>query len=316
MHDDARDFVIRQYANLVAAGLDADAARARLREVLGAAAVEPLADHAAPAATSTPVDTGISARLVEAVRRMNGGVADAQAAILHAQSEAQLFALDWWRPIRTFLLYVGFLLALAVAIAALYVSWILPVFGQLDQAMHVHGGAAGWITADGAVRVFVPLVLMAIAIAALALRWRRVRVRMARLESLAGRSRRRGRAAAAFDVLRCLQCAAALKAAGAVDAQVMKAALEVAGWPSGEALQTGRYRPGQALDQALRLGTFDAELAWQLRLGTSMALSRLELSRDRSILFARVLFYVLIGVMVTVLYLPLFSVASMIGVHG
>jgi hypothetical protein len=41
----------------------------------------------------------------------------------------------------------------------------------------------------------------------------------------------------------------------------------------------------------------------------------LDRSRDRSILFSRVLFYVLIGIMVTVLYLPIFSIASTFGVH-
>jgi hypothetical protein len=42
--------------------------------------------------------------------------------------------------------------------------------------------------------------------------------------------------------------------------------------------------------------------------------SQLELSRDRLILFSRVVFYLLIGYMVTVLYLPVFSLASTIGV--
>ena len=54
---------------------------------------------------------------------------------------------------------------------------------------------------------------------------------------------------------------------------------------------------------------------WQRRLQWSTTQSQLELSRDRLNLFARVLFYILIGIMVTVLYIPIFSVASMVGVH-
>ena len=57
------------------------------------------------------------------------------------------------------------------------------------------------------------------------------------------------------------------------------------------------------------------ELEWQRRLHWTTAQAQLESSRDRLILASRVLFYILVGVMVTVLYVPIFSVASMVGVH-
>ena len=56
-------------------------------------------------------------------------------------------------------------------------------------------------------------------------------------------------------------------------------------------------------------------LEWQRRLHWSRAQAQLELSRDRLTLFSRVVFYILIGIMVTVLYIPIFTVASMFGVH-
>ena len=71
----------------------------------------------------------------------------------------------------------------------------------------------------------------------------------------------------------------------------------------------------ERLAQALRLQTFDAELEWQRRVAWSRTQSQLELARDRLILATRVVFYILIGILVTALYLPIFSVASMVGVH-
>jgi len=316
--DCPRDFVTRQYANLVANGLNEESARARLREVLGAAAVEFLGSNGTDAGAAHPANSAVTHRVVDAARRLGGSAAEAQAALIHSLAEARLFALDWWRPVRTFLLYVLFLLGLAVVIAIIYLIWVLPAFSHLDQTMGVRGGAAGWITAKGAIRLFAPLVVMAITFAILATRWFRMRLRMARLEPLAGQSRfgwLYGRSETAFQTLRCLEFAAALKSAGVADALVLEPALQVAGWRAKETRQAGGSRLEEKLGQAERLGTFGAELEWQRRLHWSTTQAQLELSRDRVILFSRVLFYILIGIMVTVLYLPIFSVASMIGVH-
>lgn len=316
--DDPRDFVTRQYAHLVAGGLDEAAARARLQEVLGAEAVALLGGEGVADGAAQPADAGAAQRLAEAARRLGGSAAGVQAALIHSLGEARLFALDWWRPVRTFLLYVLFLLGLAVLIAGIYASFVLPAFSQLDRSLGVGGGAAGWIAAHGAIRLFAPLLVMAILLAVLAVAWFRMRQRMARLEPLAGPSRfgwLLGGSGAAFQVLRCLEFAAALKSAGVADASVLEPALHVAGWPAGTPFRSGGNALEEKLAQAEQLGSFAAELEWQRRLHWSTCQAQLELSRDRLILCSRVLFYILVGTMVTVLYLPTFSIASTIGVH-
>ncbi|MGH8184032.1 MAG: hypothetical protein ACREPH_10275 [Rhodanobacteraceae bacterium] len=316
--DDQRDFVTRQYANLVAGGLNAEAARARLGEVLGNTAVayldvrgdEPDAAAAGGKATAT--------RLMEAAKALGGSAADTQAAIVHSLGEARLFALDWWRPIRTFLLYILFLLGLGVVIAVIYAIMVLPAFNHLDQTLAMRGGAANWIMAKGAIRLFAPLIVMAILLALLATLWFRMRLRMARLAPLPGPFRfpsLQGRTGTAYQALLCLEYASVLKEGGVADAAVLDPALRLAEWPPGKPLQFLGSRLGEELEQAERLGTFAAELEWQRRLHWSHAQSYLELSRDRLILFSRVLFYILIGIMVTVLYIPIFSIASLFGVH-
>jgi len=252
-------------------------------------------------------------RLAAAAKELGGSAAGVQAAFIHSLAEARLFALDWWRPVRTFLSYVLFLLGLALVIALIYATYVLPAFSHLDRTLGVHG-AADWIAANGAIRLFAPLLVMAIVLVLLATRWLRMRRRMAQLQPL-GRARAGwldGKGAAAYQVLRCLEFAAALKAAGVTDAAVLEPALRVAGWPAGTPL-AGEL--GEKLAQAERLGTFGVELEWQRRLHWTTAQAQLESSRDRLILASRVLFYILIGVMVTVLYIPIFSVASMVGVH-
>lgn len=316
--DDPRDFVTRQYANLVAGGLNEASARARLREVLGAAALEFLDSGDTSAGAMHRADAGAAIRLIDSATRLGASTAKAQAALIHSLAEARLFALDWWRPVRTFLLYVLFLLGLAVAIAVVYATFVLPAFSRLDQTLGVRGGAMGWVSASGGFRLFAPLVVMAILFALLATLWFRMRLRMAKLEPLAGQSRfgwLYGRGGTAFEALRCLEFAAALKAAGVTDAMVLAPALQVSGWHADRPFRVGENQLGEKLGQAERLGTFGAELEWQRRLQWSTTQSQLELSRDRLILFARVLFYILIGIMVTVLYIPIFSVASMVGVH-
>lgn len=305
--DDQRDFVARQYANLLARGLDEASARARLNEVLGAAAVMSL-DSGSPDA-----GVGIGHRVIDAVRCAGGSAAVAQAEIVRSLAEARLLALDWWRPIRTFLLYILFLLGLAAVISIIYVLFVLPAFTQLDQTLGVRGGKSGWLPSSGAIRLLAPWVVMAVTFALLATRWAGMRQRMARLAPLARRVH--GGAGSAFEVLRCLEFAAAIKAAGVADASVLDIALHAADWPAGKPLHAGAAALADHLKQAVSLGTFGEELEWQRRVHWSTTQAQLELSRDRLILFARVLFYILIGSMVTMLYLPIFSMASMIGVQ-
>jgi len=284
-----------------------------LREVLGADAVALLGGGDAADGPARFADAGMGPRLAAAAKELGGSAAGVQAAFIHSLAEARLFALDWWRPVRTFLSYVLFLLGLALVIALIYATYVLPAFSHLDRTLGVHG-AADWIAANGAIRLFAPLLVMAIVLVLLATRWLRMRRRMAQLQPL-GRARAGwldGKGAAAYQVLRCLEFAAALKAAGVTDAAVLEPALRVAGWPAGTPL-AGEL--GEKLAQAERLGTFGVELEWQRRLHWTTAQAQLESSRDRLILASRVLFYILVGVMVTVLYVPIFSVASMVGVH-
>lgn len=317
-NDDARDFVARQYASLVAGGMDDAAARARLHEVLGQAATTSLADAGEAGAPRPEDGTAAAARVLASAQRLGGNPAATQAALIQSHAEARLFALDWWRPIRTFLLYILFLLGLGVTIAGIYAAWVLPAFSQLDQSLAVGSGAAGWILSQGALRLFAPLLVMALVLALLTLRWHRMRLRMARLDALAGASRwpwLYGSAGSAWHALACLEAAAALQAGGVADAAILDAALQARDWPENQPFAVRDWQPGECLRQAERLGTFAAELEWQRRLAWSTAQSQLEISRDRLILFARVAFYILIGIMVTVLYLPIFTVASLFGVH-
>lgn len=316
--DDLRDFATRQYASLIGAGVGEREALQRLHDVLGADAVAFLASDAGGAGHAESGDAGVLATVVGAASCMGGNTANARAAIVASLSDARLLALDWWRPIRTFLLYLLFLFGLAAMVSLIYLLFVLPAFTSLDQTMGVNGGAAGWIAAHGAIRLLLPLVLMAVVFAVLAVYWWRMRQRMDGLEPLAGRARpgRAGnRSVQVFEALRCLEFAAAIRASGVADALVLEPALRAAGWPAGEDLRAGEDPLGEKLRQAERLGTFGEELDWQRRLHWSITQARLELSRDRLILFARVLFYILVGSMITVLYLPIFSVASMIGVQ-
>lgn len=306
----AGEFVARQYAHLVARGLDDASARLRLREVMGDAATAAL--DGSPSAALAGDDHGsTSRRVLERVRQLGGDSARAQAVLIQARDQARLLALDWWRPVRSFLLYVLFLVALAAVIATIYLLLVLPAFSQLGQTIG-SGDDAGLGVSSG-LRVLAPVLLMAAWLASLTARWRRDYRRMARFEPLAGATSRPG--TDAMQVLRCVEFAMAIQASGVAESAVLPAALDVAGWPSGQPLVAFGEALGERLTQAGRLGTLDAELDWQRRVQWSAAQARLDLSRDRLMLAARVLFYILIGSMVTVLYLPIFSVASMIGVH-
>lgn len=309
--DSPRDFASRQYAHLMADGLDAAAARERLQDVLGAAATACLdADaNAAPDAGDT------AARLMAAARTRGGRAEDTHAVIIESLTAARLLALDWWRPARSFLLYVLVLLALAVVVSVIYAAFVLPGFGRLYQSMSLPAGAAG--AATHAVWLVVPLLLIAVLALLLAWLWRRTRAAIARLQPLparAGSGRWHGRAGRVYRALLCLEYAAALKSGSVADDAALEAALELAGWPAEQPLQTRGNAVADKLEQAGRLGTFGAELAWQRRLYWSLAQAALELWRDRLILAFRVIFYVLLGVMITLLYLPVFSLANTVGV--
>jgi hypothetical protein len=307
--DGAGEFVARQYAHLVAHGLDDASARQRLREVLGEAATGAL--DGSPSASSLRGDRdGTSRRVLDRVRQLGGDTARAQAVLIQAGDQARLLALGWWRPVRSFLLYVLFLVALAAVIATIYLLLVLPAFSQLDQTI---GAGEGGFGARSVPRALAPVLLMVAGLAWLAARWRRDYRRMARFEPLAGATSKPG--TDTMQVLRCVEVAAAIQASGVADAAVLPTTLDVAGWPSGQPLVAFGEAIGERLAQAERLGTLAAELDWQRRVQWSAAQARLDLSRDRLMLAARVLFYILIGSMVTMLYLPIFSVASMIGVH-
>lgn len=316
--DDQRDFVTRQYAGLIASGMNEESARTRVHEVLGESALRFLGAHGRVGPDERADDTDSAARLMETATRLGGNAAKTHAAFAHASDESRLLALDWWRPIRTFLLYIAFLLALAVAIAILFTVYILPNFSDLyaAMAMPVHDGAAYW--ANDMLRLFGPLVAIVVLLVIMATFWFRMRARLARLRPFAGLTRfpwLYGRSGTAWHALVCLEYASALHTGGVPDAAVLDPALRLADWPRGRPFCTRQDPLGKKLEQALRLGTFTAELAWQRRLYWSRAQSHLELSRDRLTLFSRVIFYVLLGYMVTVLYMPIFSIASLFGVH-
>lgn len=307
--DGAGQFVARQYAHLVAHGLDDATARQRLREVLGDAATAAL-DGSPSASLSGGDHGGASRRVLDRVRQLGGDTARAQAVLIQAGDQARLLALDWWRPVRSFLLYVLFLVALAAVIATIYLLLVLPAFSQLGQTI---GAGDGGLGTRSVLRVLAPVLLMAAGLMWLAARWRRDYRRMARFDPLAGATSNPG--TDPLQVLRCVEFAMAIHASGVADSAVLPAALDVAGWPPGQPLVAFGEALGERLAQAERLGTLANELDWQRRVQWSAAQARLDLARDRLMLATRVLFYILIGSMVTALYLPIFSVASMIGVH-
>lgn len=178
--NDNQDFVTRQYANLIARGMDTQEAQARLSAVLGESAIEFLESDAKEKGSTT---TTTASRLTRTAQDLGGSIPDTHAAFMSSVYEARLFALDWWRPIRTFLLYILFLLAVAIALAAYFYASVLPEFAIFDKNMHVHGqGAASWLMSDGAMRLFGPLIVIAILLVILTAVWFWMRFRMARLQ--------------------------------------------------------------------------------------------------------------------------------------
>lgn len=309
-----QDFAARQYASLIAGGHDEQTARARLVEVVGVDTVD-LLERGDSAGAERPVRAVDI--LVNAAAEAGGNPGGVRAAFVRSVGEARLFALDWWRPVRTFLLYIVFLLAFAVGISAYFLTTVLPVFGQFSESVGIHnGGAAGWIMANGGLRLIVPLLIMAVLLVVLAtvLYW--VRLCIGRLEPLGGMVRwpwPYGRHGSEYRALLYLEYTGILHQGDMSGSAALVAAMRLIHWPVEKGFRVGRTPIGKQLEQAIRLGTFTDELDWQRRLAWSRAQTQLELSRDRLILFLRVVFYALIGYLVTVLYLPVFSIATMFG---
>ncbi len=312
--DEKQDFVVRQYASLIAEGHNEQTARARLVEVVGVDVVS-LFEHRDSTGAEKPARAADA--LVDAAAEVGGNPGGVRAAFVRSAGEARLFALDWWRPVRTFLLYIVFLFAFAVGIAAYFLTTVLPVFGQFSKGVGLHnGGAAGWIMSNGGLRLIVPLLIMAALLLVLAtvLYW--MRLRIAELKPLSGMIRwpwLYGRSGSAYRVLLYLEYVSVLHQGGIPGSAALTAALRLIHGPAGNIFRDGKAPIGEQLEQATRLGTFTDELDWQRRLAWSRAQTHLELSRDRLILFSRVVFYALIGYLVTVLYLPVFTIATMFG---
>lgn len=120
-----------------------------------------------------------------------------------------------------------------------------------------------------------------------------------------------GRGGSRYRTLLFLEYASILYQGGVREASILDAALSLIHWPKGKALRTREGNLGEQLQHASRLGTLENELDWQRRLSWSVTQSQFELSRDRLTLFSRVIFYLLIGYMVAVLYLPIFSLGEL-----
>ena len=305
------EFVARQFASLVADGCDEQVARARIGQVLGTDAlkfIDGTQRDGAESAATLPV------KLAFAAGEAGGDKAAVQAALVRSLGEARLFALDWWRPVRTFLLYIVLLLAIAVFLAAFYLVDLLPKFFTFSQLMQVRsGGVAGWILAGHGWRLIAPLVLMAVLILVFFIGMWGIRFRVARLQSLPGVSRipwLYGRSGSRYRNLLVLEYLSILHGAGASLATVLGIIPGLIKWREGRSFRYWPASPVSCVEKAGDLGTVDDELDWQRRMAWSAAQAQMELSRDRLILFFRVGFYILVGYLVTVLYMPIFTLAA------
>lgn len=309
-----RAFVVRQFGSLVAAGLTEAEALVCLREALGDAALAGLEGDSLP---DSPEVRGGSDALVAAAEVGGGSAAVARVAYAQLCGEARVLALAWWRPARTFLLYATVLLAAAVSLAANFVVFLLPRFAGFATMMGAsRGGVAGWILSFGAIRLFGPLALLALLIVALASLLFTARRRIAALNPLpfaVSGTWPYGRSGRHYRVLRVLEYAAVLHEAGVAAAESLEQALRLVRWPGGKPLAEGHARLGQWLEQSIQLDTFRAELDWQRERAWNELQSSLELARDRTLLLARIVFYGLIGYLVVILYLPIFSLARTTG---
>lgn len=312
--EENREFVARQFASLKGEGYDEQTARSRIEQVLGADAVRML-ESGQP--ESPGRGTATARKLAKAADALGADKASVQAGLVQSLGEARLMALDWWRPVRTFLLYLLLLLAIAVGLVAFYLLDLLPKFVAFSEMMHVQsGGAAEWIMSGHGWRLIGPLLLAALLMCLLfAVMWS-IRFRMAGLMSLRGTSRLPwlyGKSGSSYRDLIRLEYTAILNQAGVPMADAVIEGPDLVDWPGRE--RQGEVSPDDSwgLEQAVELGTAADELEWQRRIAWSQAQTRLELSRDRFILFSRVLFYMLIGYLVIMLYMPIFTLAMSVG---
>lgn len=319
MKDDAgtreSDFIVRQYGNLAALGLDDGAIRSRLAEVLGERALASL-----DAKTARPGETRPrgSDDLAAAVAAAGGDAATGRVAFASACDEARVLALAWWRPVRAFLLYAIFLLAAGALLAAFFFEHVLPVFARFSASMGApFGGTAGWLMAVGGLRLFGPLALLALLIALFGAGLYVIRRRVAALRPLPGLVRwpwLYGRSGASYRVLLVLEYAAVFSRAGVARDKSLKEALRLARWPAAKEFAVRRRPLGDWLSNAANLGTWEAEIDWQREFAWGQMQTHFELTRDRFVFFARIVFYALIGYLVLLLYLPIFSLAQMMGI--
>lgn len=312
--EESREFVARQFASLMAGGHDEQAAHSRIEQVLGADAVRMLEGEEPESPGRV---TAAARKLAKAADELGADKASVQAGLVQSLGEARLMALDWWRPVRTFLLYLLLLLAIAVGLVAFYLRDLLPKFVSFSEMMRVQsGGAAGWIMSGHGWKLIGPLVLAALLMGLFfAVMWS-IRFRLAGLLPLRGTARLPwlyGKSGSSYRDLLRLEYTAILSQAGAPMSDAVIKGPGLVDWP-------GRERPGGrspddswGLEQAVELGTAADELEWQRRIVWSQAQTRLELSRDRFILFSRVLFYMLIGYLVIMLYMPIFTLAMSVG---
>lgn len=308
-------FVVRQFGALVAAGLTEDEAQSRLAEVLGERAVERLQ-------VPIPEQTGRSAideaEIVSVAGAAGGSAAAARVALAAACEEARVLALDWWRPIRAFLLYAVFLLAAGVALATYFLAHVLPVFSGFSRRLGApHGGVAGWILVLDGIRLFGPLVLLALLILLFGAAFYAAQRRIAKLRPfpLYGRTPwLYGRTGRRYRMLRLLELLEVLRQAGVPGERALSESMRMVRWNPPVPIQIRGLPLGTWLEQAVRLGTLGAELDWQRNRAWEGLQASLELWRDRWIFLARVVFYALIGYLVIILYLPIFSIALTQGI--
>jgi hypothetical protein len=303
-------FAARQYGHLIESGLSGDEARARLTRVLGEDAVNLPGPADASQADAHPSELD---RIAELARRFGGDGFAARTAWSRACDRAQLFALDWWRPVRSFVLYALYLYVLAIAVVLLFVTVVLPSFASLDRMTGVwRRGAAAWVMAHDGVRLILPLVCVGALLILFALGMLAARRAVASLRPLPGAANRDalyGASGRTYALVRTFEQLSALDRAG-VSRESMSRALQQLGGDIRVRRMRARWDTTSArLQQALELGTFRAEVAWQKREAWSQVQTHWELARDRCILVARILFYIFVGYLVTVLYRPIFALA-------
>lgn len=165
-------------------------------------------------------------------------------------------------------------------------------------------------------RLIGPLALVALLMCLFfAVMWS-IRFRMAGLMPLRGTTRLPwlyGKSGSRYRDLVCLEYTAILNQAGVPMSDAVIEGPGLVDWPGRERLGERSPDDSWGLEQAVELGTAADELEWQRRIAWSAAQTSLELSRDRFILFSRVLFYMLIGYLVIILYMPIFTLAMSIG---